>query len=237
MPTVGAQASLHGLRQLTRSNLVRDSTEQLRELILTNQLRPGTVLPQELVAARLGVSRTPLREAFRILEREGLVRTSETTGTVEVVQLTSAEMYELLEFREVVDGLAARLLAARGLEAELDARLAAHVEEMAMAAETVDVSRFMKAGSTFIRTLAESSGNHWVAQYVPLLRMSSQTSALHLQRLTESESNRDWLAWLMAIEHEAHREMLEAIRSGDPERAEERARRHMREARERVWAR
>src|SRR5215212_4073666 len=107
-----------GLRlgEMRRVPLVQQIAEQLRALIIDGTIPPGTPLLQEKVAAELGVSRTPLREAFRILEQDGLVRVSRTTGTVEVIQLTPLDAAQLYQLREVIDGLAARLAASRHLE-------------------------------------------------------------------------------------------------------------------------
>src|SRR5687767_3149270 len=83
--------------------------------------RRGTQLTQVALANQLGVSRTPLREALRLLESEGLIRTSSTNQSVEVVAMSICDLRQMYELREVLDGLAARLAAERGLGSELDA--------------------------------------------------------------------------------------------------------------------
>ena len=70
------------LRSVGRRRLVDDVISHLRQLILDQELPPGTALLQTELAEKLGVSRTPLREAFRILDREGLVKVANGNRTI-----------------------------------------------------------------------------------------------------------------------------------------------------------
>src|SRR5438093_10908651 len=109
-------ADLHALKPFERTRLVDEVTDRLRSLILDGTLPPGQPLLQISLSEQLGVSRTPLREALRVLENEGFVRISNGNNTLEVVELSPQEMVEMYELREVVDGLAARLAAKRGID-------------------------------------------------------------------------------------------------------------------------
>src|SRR6266545_3240375 len=111
------------LRSTGRTRLVDEVITHLRQLILDQELPPGTALLQTELAERLGVSRTPLREAFRILEREGLVKVANGNRTIEVARFGPVDLRELYEAREVIDGLAARLQARQGLTGGLDREL------------------------------------------------------------------------------------------------------------------
>src|SRR5437667_7461250 len=95
------------LNVLNRPRLVDDVVKVLREKIIRGELPAGTQLLQIDLANQLGVSRTPLREAFRILENDGYLKTSNNNRTVEVVTFTAAEMRDMYEIREAIDGLAA----------------------------------------------------------------------------------------------------------------------------------
>src|SRR5207302_9523151 len=119
------------LNVLNRPRLVDDVVKVLREKIIRGELPAGTQLLQIDLANQLGVSRTPLREAFRILENDGYLKTSNNNRTVEVVTFTAAEMRDMYEIREVIDGLAARLAAARGLSAGAEAEARRLLAEMA----------------------------------------------------------------------------------------------------------
>jgi DNA-binding GntR family transcriptional regulator len=91
---------------------------ETRARILTGALSPGLNVNQESLAATLGVSITPLREALRRLEMIGLIRL-EAHRTVVIAPLTGRELDELYEIRIELDSLAARLAAAKALEAQL----------------------------------------------------------------------------------------------------------------------
>src|SRR6516165_7232404 len=118
--------------QLTRlaTRLADEVSHLLRDLILRGQLAPGTPLLQVQLAERLGVSRTPLREAFRILERDGLLRISNGNKTVEVIELDRQHLIETYQVREVIDGLAARLAAAHGLSERSANRMEQAIDRM-----------------------------------------------------------------------------------------------------------
>lgn len=82
--------------------------QTLREAILRGELRPGERLMELSLAAKLGVSRTPIREAIRMLEQEGLAVTVPRKGA-EVARMTLKDMEDVLEIREALDELAVRL--------------------------------------------------------------------------------------------------------------------------------
>lgn len=83
------------IRPLQRTRLVDRVTERPRDMIVNGELEPGRPLLQVRLPERLGVSRTPLREAFRNLQRDGLVRVMNGNQTVEVVEMTPTELVEM----------------------------------------------------------------------------------------------------------------------------------------------
>ena len=90
----------------------------LREAILKGDLKPGERLMELQLAEQLGVSRTPIREAIRMLEQEGLAVTMPRRGA-EVAKMTMKDMEDVLEIREALDELAARLACHRITEEQL----------------------------------------------------------------------------------------------------------------------
>ena len=80
----------------------------LREAILKGDLKPGERLMELQLASKLGVSRTPIREAIRMLEQEGLAVTMPRRGA-EVAKMTLKDMEDVLEIRDALDELAVRL--------------------------------------------------------------------------------------------------------------------------------
>ncbi len=192
--------------------------DSVRRAILEGKLAPGTVLRQEHLARQLNVSRTPLREALIALEREGFV-TIAPTGAASVVSLDTRDALEIMDLREMVDGLAARLLAQRGLSAQGDRELTALAKTMRTNAAR-DQHRYLVANADFHVKIVEASGHARLQQFIPLVRMSAQVVYTRLQkqgrRLTHSADE--------------HTRVLDAIRAGDAEAAERLAREHVRNA-------
>ena len=91
----------------------------LREAILKGELQPGERLMELQLASKLGVSRTPIREAIRMLEQEGLAVTMPRKGA-EVARMTLKDMEDVLEVREALDELAARIACAKINDEQLE---------------------------------------------------------------------------------------------------------------------
>src|SRR3982751_4768800 len=100
------------ITQLQSSSLTRLVATELERLILAGELAPGSKLTEVALAARLGVSRGPLREACRMLEEAGLVRTEKNRG-VFVRDIPIEEAVEIFDLRAAMDELVGRRLAAR----------------------------------------------------------------------------------------------------------------------------
>jgi DNA-binding GntR family transcriptional regulator len=192
--------------------------DSVRGAILEGKLAPGTVLRQEHLARQLHVSRTPLREALIALEREGFV-TIAPSGAASVVSLDTNDALEIMDVREMVDGLAARLLAKRGLGPELDRELTTLAKTMRTNAAR-DQHRYLVANAGFHVKIVEATGHARLQQFIPLVRMSAQAIYIRLQnqgrRLTHSAGE--------------HTRVLDAIRAGDGDTAERLAREHVRNA-------
>ena len=215
--------------RLTRTRLVDDVTSHLRHLILDGSLVPGTQLRQVELSEQLGVSRTPIREAFRVLEQDGLLRHTDGNNTVEVVDYADHEIVQLYQVREVIDGLAARLLARRGLSAQESAELRSYLDTMDRSRRPFDPMHFVPAHAAFHTRIVELCGNSRLMGYAALVRMSAQLLARRV--LERMASSRDELQGLDAVFEEAQREhtaILDAIASGKPDHAEREARRHLR---------
>ena len=214
------------LRSVGRRRLVDDVIAHLRQLILDQELAPGTVLLQTELAEKLGVSRTPLREAFRILEREGLVKVVNGNRTIEVARFGAEELRELYEVREVIDGLAARLLARNGLAEATDGELRGLLAEMDAAAEPFQPSQWFQAHLGFHLRIATSCGNSQLHSMLNLIRMT--TLSLHGPLHDRAEVATRELAEILRLAQEQHYAIYESIRSGDERAAETHARRHIR---------
>lgn len=115
----------------------------LREAILRGDLMPGERLMEVQLASRLGVSRTPIREAIRMLEQEGLAVTIPRKGA-EVARMTLKDMEDVLEIREALEELAVQIACERITDELLDK----------LAQVEVDFERRLKSGN--IKDIADS---------------------------------------------------------------------------------
>jgi GntR family transcriptional regulator of vanillate catabolism len=225
---------------IQRVRLVDDVTAHLRDMILTGELAPGTQLLQIELSEKLGVSRTPLREAFRVLEHDGLIRVSNGNKTVEVVALSPDDVLEIYELREVVDGLAARLLAQRRLNRDEERALRRDLTAMEAATPSCDLGRYATAHSHFHSMICDRCGNGSVRELVPLVRRSSQMTVA--RQLSASAADNGVLGEeaahmiRVALEggNEDHRAIFEAVMSGDGKEAERQARHHIRRSMRRI---
>lgn len=100
------------MRTQSGGNLEEYGYRALRDLILTGEFKPGAKLIQEDLAARLGVSRTPLRSAIAALERDGFIAVS-SRGEATVLEFGPTRIADLFEIRAVLEGLTCRLVAPR----------------------------------------------------------------------------------------------------------------------------
>lgn len=186
--------------------------------ILHGDLKAGEKLSETGLAERLGVSRTPVREALRALDAEGFVRLS-PNSRFEITSFSRQDAMEVLQIRRLLEGEASRLAAQRGtpedccrLQETLDAAWAC-VEGPA---EEVDF-RFMQADIAFHRTIFEIAGNN------RMLRVSSALGD-RLARLYVSRSS-DVQMYEICLQQ--HRNIMEAIQAHDDICAEAYARRHI----------
>jgi DNA-binding GntR family transcriptional regulator len=207
-------------RQGRTGNQSELTYRQLKDLIVSGQLEPGARLVEAQIAEDLGVSRTPVREALRRLIDEHLV-SRDTTGGLTVHRATQREIEDIYTIREVLDGLAARLAARRISETHL-LWMTETIEAMQQAAAGEDPAEVVAANLTFHDVLYSAAGNprlHGMGQELrDFVRLLSREPLAAAGRAAE-----------IAEEHEA---ILEALRDGDPDRAEEASRAHVRRARE-----
>ena len=129
----------------------------LREAILKGELKPGERLMELQLAAKLGVSRTPIREAIRMLEQEGLAVTIPRKGA-EVAKMTEKDMQDVLQIREALDELAASVACER-IKPEQLAELRQTMHAVEEAVETGEVKRIAEADVRFHDIIYQSTGN------------------------------------------------------------------------------
>ena len=188
---------------LKTSSLASVAQSELERMILSGELPPGEKLTEVALATRLGVSRGPLREAFRMLEEAGLVRTEKNRG-VFVRDLPVEEAVEIFELRAAMDALVGRRLAERITPAELK-EIRAVVDRMADAVKSRDEQAYRALYRGFHDRLVELAGNVKLAavyrKLVKELSLFRQHSPEHDRMLPASVGD--------------HRQIVRAIASGD----------------------
>ena len=129
----------------------------LREAILKGELKPGERLMELQLAAKLGVSRTPIREAIRMLEQEGLAVTIPRKGA-EVAKMTEKDMEDVLQIREALDELAASI-ACEQISQEQLADLTNTMHEFEATIQTGNLKRIAEVDVKFHDIIYQSTGN------------------------------------------------------------------------------
>lgn len=212
MPTMsipaGAADALHPtIALLQRSSLTSVVQVELERMILSGELAPGAKLTEITLATRLGVSRGPLREAFRMLEEAGLVRTEKNRG-VFVRDIPIEEAVEIFDLRAAMDELVGRQLAAGITPAQLK-EVRGLVDAMERAVKADDARGYHLLNLQFHDRLVEMAGNRKLtAIYRKLIKELSLFRRLNLAD-----------GWLLPISAGEHRAIVKAIASGDADAA------------------
>lgn len=209
----------------SRVRLVDEVAAELRERIYSGSYPLGAKLRQETLAEDLQVSRTPLREALRVLESEGLLHSEPGRG----VRVVTADLRKLLaayRLREVVDGLAARL-AAESPDAASRRSLAARIERQEKALDPWEPGAYTTENVAFHIAIMQIADNEYVLSQGSVVRMTSQVFTP--VALLEFENART------AVDQ--HREIAEAIAAGDGDASEQTARAHIRTTIDRITVR
>ncbi len=177
--------------------------DQLKMQILTGKISPGTRMMEVDLADNMGVSRTPVREAIRKLEKEGLVVIEPRRGAY-VSDISVKDMVDTLVVREDMEGLAAFLAAQSISDAEIEEleEITTGYSEAISAGRMEDIIRYDEA---FHRRIVELSGNK------PLMKLfeTVQELALRFRYLYYDDFSR---YENMPIEHQ---HIIDAIKSGD----------------------
>ena len=181
----------------------------LREAILKGELKPGERLMELQLAAKLGVSRTPIREAIRMLEQEGLAVTIPRKGA-EVAKMTEKDMEDVLQIREALDELAAKIACEQISEEQLE-ELVATMHEFEESTKTDNVKKIAEADVKFHDIIYQSTGNPKLVNMLNNLR--EQMYRYRVEYLKEEQTRN-----LLVSEHE---ELVKAIREGDVQKAQD----------------
>lgn len=219
------------VRKLSSINLsnympLRDLVFQvLKEAIITEELKPGERLMEVQLAEDMGVSRTPVREAIRKLELEGLVSMVPRKGAY-VADISIKDAAEVFEIRWALEGLAASLASERITDGEIK-KLEKALKDIEKAAKKGDTKTIIKKDAEFHNILFNSTRNGRLAQIINNLK-----EQIYRFRV---ESFRNPKRFKNTIQE--HKAIIEAIKERNSQKAEEITKIHIRKAEDNVLSR
>jgi DNA-binding GntR family transcriptional regulator len=192
---------------------------ELRQAVLSGRLAPGSHVSVRPLCEEFGLSATPVKAALTALEREGFLVLHPHRGFF-VPEVDREDMQELYELREVLDGIAARRVAALPSREGLVERLTSLVAAQTTAVAQRDLSGYGDLDVQFHQEILEAAGNgrlrHVAENMIGQLRLGRATSARVPGRPSAALAE--------------HGEIVAAIAAGQPQQAERLARRHVRKS-------
>lgn len=185
--------------------------DALRDLILSGDLGPGDRLGEVELAAALGMSRTPVREALRRLSNQGLVDVESNKGA-RVTAWSDAELEQVFVLRAQLEGLAAAATARRATDEQIGHldRLARQMIDAALPYEQRDLPRLSELNGAFHAMLLDIAGSAALA--------GALSGLVHASVLNRTQHAQDAAAMHRSVHH--HLEIVAAVRARDPEWAQ-----------------
>ena len=224
------------LTRVRKPDLVGHVIESVRELIRSQGLNPGDRLPSEPeLKVQLGVGRSTVREATRILSHLGVIEVrpgqgtfvgprAETPGTDISARMRKAQVGEIQEARRIIECEAAALAAERRSDDDL-ARMQTAIADSYAAAAVGDVPRFVSADMRFHQAVAAASGNEILDGFYSLVSDAFRDALLELAEVSNLRAT--------TVVHE---KILRAIAAGDAAAARRATTRHLTETSRRLMA-
>ena len=199
-----------------RTRLADDVYEQILSAILSGEIVPGERLIQENIASQIDVSRTPVREAFLRLEREGVLETA-GRGGFQIRNITEQEIQELYLAREAVEGFAAKLLAGALSQEQVQNIEAAVRSEISL--NSTHKEEHFHANRNIHRTIVAQTGNGILLDmFDSIWNRGISIRSFSAYRIPDDTDNR-----------EQHLELLDQIKLGPMVEAENAMVAHIRE--------
>lgn len=188
--------------------LYQEVAERLRQRIFSHELPPGSWVDEQALADDYGISRTPLREALKVLASEGLVTLKPRRGCY-VTEISERDLDEIFNVMALLEGQCARLTAQKATDADLDRLREIHAK-LEKAAHDEKIGAFFDANQAFHQALQELADNRWLLHVIEDLRkvikLSRHHSLFSEGRLEQSLAE--------------HRDLLAALADRDADRAE-----------------
>jgi DNA-binding GntR family transcriptional regulator len=219
-----SRPGLTGVQKIQRGPLREQVRIQIKQLILTNRLRPGQPIVIDRLAGELGVSHTPVREALAMLEHEGLVITR-PYGTPEVAEITSNDVRDAWEMRLLLEGWAVR----KATSVLTDEGLDLLEESLKLARQEAEQGRYdahLESDGDLHNMITETADNKL---FNHLARLVGDKS-IRIRSLVEAISASDVVLTIV----DEHFAILEALRARDEDAAYEQLVAHLQAGRQRT---
>ena len=192
-----------------RSTLVMRVAYQIREAIKSGKLQPGDRLIETDLANEMQISRHPIREAIRYLEKEGLVTTTPFKGA-KVATFSEADLEEFYTLRIALEELAIRTLVKR-LDRHKILKLQAALKEMKLLAVEGELKQYVNADLAFHRRICELCGHRRLLQLWQTLEPQMGLFVMFANKPYHPETP--------LVIYQEHLRVYEAIKAGDADRA------------------
>lgn len=179
--------------------------DHVKRAIIRGDLPGGTAISENALCQEIGVSRTPVHEAFLRLAAEDLLTLESRKGAV-VRPMSPNEAADVLEMREAIESTAATRVVTDGRAADVTPSLQAMLAEQAQAVATGDVDRFIEVDAEFHGAVIGASRNAIAVMFARTLRDRQQRLRHHLMRLQPSQ---------LQASLEDHRALAAALEAGD----------------------
>ncbi len=206
---------LSGFETVSHTSLSSETADALREAIMEGALEPGQRIVESAVAEHFGVSRAPVREAIMELEKQGLVRIVPRKGAF-VAEWTQQDLWEIYTLRQALEGLAARL-AADVITPEQEQKLQDIVDQIKSLVGR-DRESTIALDLQFHAELCAIAGHIRLQEILTSNHLQTEVYIRNTSRLVEFESEGF---------SEGHQAILDAVCSGDPDKAERAMRAHI----------
>jgi len=201
--------------KLNNRPLYEEVAEHLREQIFAHELAPGSWLDEQALALQFGISRTPMREAIKVLASEGLVTMKMRRGAY-VTEVDRRDLEQIFMILSLLEGQAAKETASKATENQLTLLDNIH-QRLEKTAADRDIEQFFEANSRFHELILEIAGNKWMNGVIVDLR-----KVLKLQRRNSLANGGRLHQSLLE-----HRQILQAILKRDSIAAELAMRNHL----------
>ncbi|UCF30146.1 MAG: GntR family transcriptional regulator [bacterium] len=192
--------------------LSEDIADSIKRAIIKGKFKPGEKISEGELAESMGISRTPLREAFRKLENEGFIEIIPRKGAV-VTEIDAKEAYDLYQIKSALEGLAARLAVGKVKEKDIE-KLKKINAELSETIEEYDLESFYRTHCRFHEVFVKISGNNRLIHLISNLNDHFQRYGIASLALPGQYEN--------TIRQ--HEEIIDAFQRGDERNVEEKVR-------------